>query len=185
MTTTRGSKAAPKLAAVKDGEVMLPESTAITLESGTQVEVLPLKSRQLLKMLKIVTHGAGDSLLALRMDANDSDGAFATKMMMTLAFSIPEAEDETIDFVNSMVKPVGLVERRPLSDEDKERNVALWGTVLHDLENPELLDLMAIIETVVKNETPNLKALGKKFNQMFSLVNLTEKTTKSQSTSTE
>lgn len=181
MTTAKNRKPA----AVKDGDVMVPEASVVTLESGTQVEVQPLKSRQLLKLLKIVTHGAGDSLLALRMDANDSDGAFAAKLMATLAFSIPEAEEETIDFINSMVKPAGLIENRKLDDEAKERNVELWTKLYDDLENPGLLDLFTIVEVVVKNETPNLKALGKRLSQMFDLVNLTNKSQTSQTTSTE
>lgn len=165
--TTAKSKA-PK-AAAKDIDVLDPQSNVVTLQSGTQVEIVPLKSRQLFKLLRILTHGVGDGLAALRFDPNDTDSAFAVKLVTTLVFAIPEAEDEAIDFINSMVKPVGLIERRDLDDAAKERNSELWAKVFYELDNPELDDAITVIEAMVKKEAPNLKSLGKRLGQMFSL----------------
>lgn len=156
-------------AAAKDVDVLDPKSNVVTLQSGTQVEIVPLKSRQLFKLLRILTHGVGDGLAALRFDSNDTDSAFAIKMATTLVFAIPEAEDEAIEFVNSMVKPVGLIERRDLDDSAKERNTELWTKVLYELDNPELDDMVTIIEAMINKEAPNLKSLGKRLGQMLSL----------------
>lgn len=165
MTTTRGSKA--KLAAVKDVDVLDPQPNVVMLESGAQVEIVPLKSRQFFKLLRIITHGAGDAVQALRLDPNDSDGAFIAKMVGTILFSIPEAENEAIDFVVSMVKPVGLIEGRKLDEEAKERNIELWAKVLDEFDNPSMDDMVSIIEKIIENEAPNLKALGKRLMTMF------------------
>lgn len=163
-TSKRGGRAA------KDVEVLAPTNSQVVLESGTQVEITPLKSRQFFKLLRIITHGMPiQTLMSIRIDPDDTNEAFAAKMIATLAFAIPEAEDEAIDFINSMVKPVGIIERKPLSEDDKERNVELWARVMADLENPSLDDTLTLVEAIIKQEAPNLKSLGKRLSQMFSL----------------
>lgn len=169
MTTANTAKSrASKVTPIKaDIDVLDPPKNVVTLESGLQVEVVPLKSRQLFKLLRIVTHGLGDSLAALRIDPNDSDTNFGIKLATTLAFAIPEAEEQAFDFIASMVKPVGLIERRGLNDADKERNIELMTQLLDQMDNPEIGDVFTIIEKVVEQETPNLKALGKRLAQMI------------------
>lgn len=167
MTTAKPAKA--KATVQKDIDILDPKTNVVTLQSGTQVEVVRLKSRQLFKLLRIVTHGVGDSLSALRIDPDDSDSAFAVKIVTTLAFAIPEAEDEAIEFIQAMVKPVGLIERRGLSDADQQRNAELWTTAMYELENPEIDDIFTVIEKVIYTEAPNLKSLGKRLVQMFNL----------------
>ena len=164
-----------KPAAQKDAEVLVPEATVVVLSTGTHVEIVPLKTRQFFKLLKIITRGAGDAITSLRLDPNDSDLEFAAKLIGTFGFAIPEAEDEAIDFLASMCKPVGLIDRpaATLNKQDRERNLALWEQMVTDLENPELEDLLSVIEAVVTQETPNLKALGKRLGQMFNLARKT------------
>lgn len=178
---------APRNKPIKDADVVLPERRIVKLESGTQVEILPLKTRQFFKLLRILTRGAGDALTSLRIDPNDNDAQFAVKLVATLGFAIPEAEEESIDFINSMVQPVGIIDRpaSTLTEEDAERNVELWARVIDELGNPELGDTFSIIEAVVTQETPNLKALGKRLSQMFDLAKKTGKAPGDKTTSTE
>lgn len=172
---------------VKDTDVIVPEATVVALESGNKVEIVPLKTRQFFKLLKIITRGAGDALTSLRLDPNDSDMEFATKLLATFGFAIPEAESEAIDFIQSMCKPVGLIERpaHTLNKQDKERNDNLWLQMVTELENPELGDTFSIIEAVVTRETPNLKALGKRLSQMFDLAKKTGQVPETKPSSTE
>lgn len=166
---------APSKRVAKDAEVLVPEVNVVTLSSGNKVEIVPLKTRQFFKLLKIITRGAGDALTSLRLDPNDSDMEFAGKLIATFGFSIPEAEDEAIDFIQSMCKPVGLNDRpaSSLNKQDREHDLALWEQMVTDLENPELEDLLSVIEAVITQETPNLKALGKRLGQMFNLARKT------------
>lgn len=173
--------------APKDTDVIVPDATVVVLESGNKVEIVPLKTRQFFKLLKIITRGAGDALTSLRLDPDDSDVEFATKLIATFGFAIPEAESEAIDFIQSMCKPIGLIERPAysLNKQDKERNDTLWVQLVTELDNPELGDTFSIIEAVVTRETPNLKALGKRLGQMFDLAKKTGQVPETKPSSTE
>lgn len=168
----------------KDTDVVLPETVVVTLESGNKLEIVPLKTRQFFKLLRIITRGAGDALTSLRLNPEDSDMEFATKLIATFGFAIPEAEEEAIEFVQSMCKPIGLIERpaSSLNKQDRERNDNLWLQMVTELQNPELGDTFSIIEAVVTRETPNLKALGKRLSQMFDLAKKTGQTSEKSST---
>lgn len=172
---------------VKDTDVVLPEPTVVLLESGNKVEIVPLRTRQFFKLLRIITRGAGDALTSLRLNPEDSDMEFATKLIATFGFAIPEAETEAIDFIQSMCKPAGLIERPApsLNKQDRERNESLWLQMVTELENPELGDTFSIIEAVVTQETPNLKALGKRLSQMFDLAKKTGQVTETKKSSTD
>jgi hypothetical protein len=93
-------------------------------------------------------------------------------LSMTL-LSIPDAEDETIEFIRSMVYPVGLIERKGLNKQDAERNTLLWDALDEEMQNPDLDDLITIIEAVVKRESQDIQALGKRLASMFTLAEKT------------
>lgn len=141
----------------------------VKLLSGNFVEVQPLRTRQFFKLLRIVSHGAGQNILSIDLNPEESQEAFTVKLLTTLVFSIPDAEEETLDFISSMTKPVGLIERKELNKVDKERNTDLWAQYFQVMENPELEDFISIIEAVVKNEAGDLQALGKRLTGMFKL----------------
>src|ERR1700744_3572830 len=90
-----------------------PEPASITLECGIEVHVLPLRTRQLFKMLKIITHGAGQALQNAGLDFGDEPAVFMQKMLSVVLFSIPDSEQETIEFLQSMIEPVGLSNKQP------------------------------------------------------------------------
>lgn len=153
-----------------------PIPSKITLGSGTTVILESLKARQFFKFLRIITHGAMplmQDMSIFDLDPNTDTQAFAGRLLSVMVLSIPDAEDETLDFILSMCKPEGLIEGRKVSKADSERNAALWTDLALELDNPELDDLVTIIEAVVKRESADIQALGKR---LASLLNLAEKT---------
>lgn len=153
-----------------------PVPEQVKLATGTVVVLESLRARQFFKLLRIVTHGAlpvMQDMSILRMDPNADPGEFAGKLLSLMLLSIPDAEDETIEFIRSMCKPVGLIEGRKLNKQDAERNNELWNRLDNDLDNPELDDLLTIVEAVVKREAADIQALGKRLAGMLKLAEKT------------
>lgn len=147
-----------------------PESTFVELSSGVSVKVLPLRMRQLFKLLRIVTRGGSAYLPALRdafLLATDEGAAdvFGTQLIAIAVMALPEAEDEAVAFIQSVVEPVNL---RPGSDkQSKEHNNQLYAILYSELENPDIGDVLTIIEAVINQEKDDLVALGKRLAAMF------------------
>jgi hypothetical protein len=140
----------------------------VTLESGFGVQILDLKTRQLLRLLKIITTGAGPLLPSFKLYEDDqTPEEFGAKLLGLIIIAIPEAEDETIDFVQSMVQPAGL--RAERSKSDKIANEPLWSALRVQLENPSLDDLVTIFEEVVQREAPHIQSLGKRLSSIWTL----------------
>ena len=156
-----------------DIEVIVDEGDTVTLESGTELVIIPLKARQFFKLLKIVTHGAGGMLLNIKFSGEDTPEEFGGKLMALIGFAIPDAEDEVVDFLLSMVKPAGEKEGRNLSKSEIAENKRLSEELFNELYNPELGDLLTILEAIVKREAGDLQALGKRLMQMFELARKT------------
>jgi hypothetical protein len=148
-----------------DTDTLVPDERIVTLVSGSQVRVLPIKLRQLLRLLKILAGGAGSAIQAFSADESDED--VATSIMFALVLAIPEAEDETVDFIQSVVLPAGYVEGRRLSKQQQKDNDELIEELAEELFNPELEDSLAIIENIVKFEAPHIRELGKKLKVLF------------------
>lgn len=148
-----------------------PPPETVTLCSGLQVQLESLKARQFFKLLRIVTHGAlpGMQQAGLFDMAELTTDEFMGRLLSITVLSIPDAEEETIEFIRSMCQPVGLIERKGLNKQDAERNALLWEALDDELENPELDDLVTIIEAVVKREAEDIQALGKRLASMFKL----------------
>lgn len=168
-----------------------PIPLSVVLDSGLEVQLESLKSRQFMKLLRIITHGAlqnnvGNTFAGLM--ATDTQEEFVGHLLTVVLLSIPDAEDETILFVKSLCYPAGLIEHRKLNKQDTELNEALWAAQDAELENPSLNDLVTILEAVVRREAEDIQALGKRLASMWTLAQKTgqiEKTTsQSQKTST-
>lgn len=159
--------------AKKDVEVIVDEGQRLTLESGTQVVLVPLKSRQFFKMLRIITHGAGGMLLNFKFSANDSPEEFGAKLVALLGFAIPDAEDEVFEFLKSMVEPADLKRGRDLTRTQISDNSRLKAELEEELENPELGDTLTLVEAIIKREAEDLQALGKRVMAMFDLAKKT------------
>jgi hypothetical protein len=162
----------------------IPES--VKLRSGLVVELESLRSRQFFKLLRIITHGALPGMRngGLFDGMADLDAEeFLGRLLSVTLLSIPDAEDETIDFIRSMCYPYGLIDRRGLNKQDVERNTLLWQALDEELENPDLDDLVTIIEAVVKREADDIQALGKRLASMFKLAEKTGQINQPSSTS--
>lgn len=136
-----------------------PSPTPMVLESGLEFDLEPLKLRQFLRLLRIVTRGAADVLDSTRLDLENPEDFVQTFLGMVL-FSIPEAEEETIDFLKSMVRPKNLT-GNPDKDLIKVQELAL------EVDNPELEDTVTIIQCVIEREAEDLRALGKRLGTML------------------
>jgi hypothetical protein len=156
----------------------------LTLSSGVIVIVDRLKTRQFFRLLKILTRGAGHMLMEYRLDGNLSQEEFTGRLIALIALSIPEAEDEAIDFLRSMVRPVGLIEGRDLNKQDKERNTELWAGLEKLITNPEIEDTVDIIEAIVKTEAADIQSLGKRLQKMFKIAEKTGQLKPTQTPST-
>jgi hypothetical protein len=163
---------------VAELDALIAEPTTVRLSTGTVLQIERLRARQFFKLLRIVTRGALPAMqdmslfkIGADMDAREFAGRFLSLMLL----SIPEAEDEAIEFVQAMVTPVGLIERRglKLNKADAERNTELWTKVITDTDNPELEDLVTIIEAIVQREAADIQALGKRLAAMFKLAEKT------------
>lgn len=156
-----------------DVEVIVDEGNVITLESGTEVVLVPLKSRQFFKMLRIITHGAGGMLINFKWSGSDSPEEFAAKLVALLGFAIPDAEDEVMEFLISMTKPAKLKEGKSLTKSQLAENEKLKDALFEELYNPELGDTLTIIEAIISREAADLQALGKRLMAMFDLAKKT------------
>lgn len=152
-----------------------PVPDTVTLKSGLVVQLESLRARQFFKLLRIITHGALPGMREaglFDMDGLDAD-EFMGRLLSVTLLSIPDAEDETIEFLRSLCYPAGLIERKGLNKQDIERNQILWAGLDAELENPELDDLITILEAVVKRESEDIQALGKRLASMFKLAEKT------------
>jgi hypothetical protein len=137
-------------------EILDPEvPKVIPLSDGTRVEIQRIKMRQVLRFLKLLTAGGVDL-------PSQDDPDFGNKLLGSLIEAIPNAEDEAVAFVGSLVLPADLHEGRRLSKEQKEENLELLDALDDLMFNPELEDLLSILEIVIKVETPYLRSLGKR-----------------------
>jgi hypothetical protein len=151
----------------------IPET--VKLRSGLTVRLESLRARQFFKLLRIITHGALPGMQQaglLSMDGLDSEEFMGRLLSITL-LSIPDAEEETVEFIRSLCYPEGLIERKNLNKQDIERNQLLWDALDEELLNPDLDDLVTIIEAVVKREADDIQALGKRLASLFKLAEKT------------
>jgi len=159
--------------AKSDIEVIVDEGDVVTLSTGTQVVLQPLKARQFFKLLRIITHGAGGMLLNVKFSPEDTPEEFGGKLIALVGFAIPDAEEEVIDFLLSMARPVGEKAGRRLSKDEIAENKRLNDELFDELYNPELEDLVTLVEAIVKREAEDLQALGKRLMAMFDLAKKT------------
>jgi hypothetical protein len=152
--------------------VLSPVGDVVELSDGTRVRLLDLKARQFFKLLKILTHGP-----ALQLMANSGGNSLLSgspeeilgRLVGFIGISIPDAFDETVNFLYDMVEPADLGNTKQSKVEDQAKREHLAQVML----NPELEDLVDLIEAIVKRESADLAALGKK---VAKLLNLAEKT---------
>jgi len=146
-----------------------PVPDVLTLADGRQVRVVPLHTRQVFKLFRIIAAGAGAAIGGLRLDPDEDTGVFLEKFAVAVLTALPEAEQQTIDFLQSMVEPVGLRKSRAPNRADREHDEALWQALFEHFDNPPPEDTVTLIEAIVRRDGADLQALGKRLAAMFRL----------------
>ncbi len=145
-----------------------PTLPVVKLSTGYALDIQRLKTRQLFRLLKVLTHGAGPALMQSNLNFNeDSPQEFGQKLLALVIMSIPDAENEFIEFLASMCQPHGLANGKKLTKQQGEDNTALWTRYNEELHNPDPMDLLDVVEVIVKTEAPDLQALGKRLAALF------------------
>jgi len=150
-----------------------PQPATLKLSTGLQVDLVRLRTRQFFRLLRVLTHGAGPAMMRAGLDFKAGAEQFTAQLLTLVVMSIPDAEQEAVAFLQSMLKPSGLAEGRKLTKQQDEDNEALWERFNTDLFNPELEDLIDLIEAIVRQEAPELQALGKRLQQMMKMFQAT------------
>lgn len=148
-----------------------PQPTLCKMSTGFQLEIVRMRTRQFFRLLRVLTHGAGPALMQTGLDFKADSAEFASKLLVLVVMSIPDAEGEAVQFLASMCRPAGVTERPggKLTKAETEANQALWDQYAEELHNPELTDTLDLIEIIVTQEAPELQALGKKLQTVLAL----------------
>lgn len=159
-------------------DALAPIAEKAKLSTGTVVVYEPLKTRQFFGLLRIVTRGAGSALgdpALFSLNSDTTAEEWGQKLLALILVAVPNAENETVAFIQSMVKPDGLIDKpvQSLTKADKAHNAALWTKLSEELYNPELEDTLTILEDVVKRESSDLVALGKRVATMLRIAQKT------------
>lgn len=153
-----------------------PTPQVLELVSGSKVEIQRLKLRQLFRLLRIITRGGAAYLPMLReamtlSSEEERAEAFGTQLLAIALMALPEAEDEAVEFIMSVVEPEGITPGRDKSQ--RERNEQLRRDLSEELFNPEPEDAISIIEAVIMREKNDLVALGKRLSAAFQMMGKT------------
>jgi hypothetical protein len=148
-----------------------PQPEILKFSTGFTVEVVRLQTRQFFRLLRVLTHGAGPALTQAQLDFQGDPGEFGAKLLMLTVMSIPDAEQEAILFLTSMCRPAGLADKpaAQLTKQETEANKILWDRFGEELHNPDPSDTLDLIEVIIRQEAPELQALGKKLRKVTEL----------------
>jgi hypothetical protein len=148
-----------------------PQLTERKLSTGFALGVRRMRTRQFFRLLRILTHGAGPALTQAQLNFGGDPAEFGQKLLMLVVMSIPDAEQETIAFLASMCEPAGLSGKQAsqLTRQEADADKALWDRYGEELHNPELDDTLDLIEVIVRQEAPELQALGKKLRKTLEM----------------
>lgn len=138
-------------------------------KAGFEVRVRRLRTKQFFLLMRIVTRGGLAILPEIDWDVDQED--FTQQMAMLLAFALPEAGPEAVEFLLAMVDPIS-----PEVTLERADGSSLWADGFLDDEgyaDPEIEDVVVILEQIVRQEADDLKALG---NRLRSMLEVTRKT---------
>lgn len=150
-----------------DLDTLVSDPSTVTLVSGLEVNVERLRTRATMSLLKIITRGAADILPQLAISADTDSSDFASQLLAAAVLAIPEAENETIEFIARMVSPVGFESGYGISKERAVANMELETRLSAEMWDPELDDLAAILSRIVEVEAPHILALGKRLGVLI------------------
>lgn len=143
-----------------DVEALAPSSDTLTLESGLVVRVERLRTRGMFKLLKVVTRGGGPILMQIDLDFENTE-AFVQQFLAVVMMAVPEAEQEAVEFIQSMVTPADYDENAK-TKAAHQKNQELIDRLVAELDDPAIGDTLEIIMKIVQNEASDIAALGKR-----------------------
>jgi hypothetical protein len=151
-----------------------PQPEVFKFSTGFEVEVVRMRTRQFFRLLRVLTHGAGPALQN-GLDFSADAPAFASRLLTLVIMSIPDAESEALAYLASMCRPAGLSGKQASQRTKQEtaNDEALFTQFGEELHNPDLDDTVDLIEVIIRQEAPELQALGKKLERMFKLFQVT------------
>lgn len=151
----------------EDIDAIAAEPKDLTLESGFPIKVLRIRTRATMSLLKILTRGAAEAIAGLTLTEDSTQAEFTAQLMGAVLLAVPEAEEETIEFLQRMVEPAKLNTGIRLSPGDIEWNQDQWDILKAELQDPSLDDLVTIVEAIIKAEGPHVMALGKRLRALL------------------
>ncbi len=122
-----------------DLQPIIGESTDLKID-GMSARVGRLRAREVIRLVGIITRGLGDNIRYLRFDTENVQATLTAAFVM----AVPNALDETLAFVASIVHPV-------VPDDAARLRAAL--------ENPDLETVLDILGVVALQESDEMKAL--------------------------
>lgn len=150
-----------------------PVPNVISLMSGTKARMVPLRMRQMFRLMRIITRGGAQFIPMLReafmTSKNDEEAAeaFGTQLLAVMLIALPEAEDEAVEFVQSVVEPADLIARN--DKQAREFNDNARRSLDAELYNPHPDDLITVVEAVILTNKEDLVALGKRLGAMLKI----------------
>lgn len=141
--------------AAPDLDAIAPDPQHLTVE-GVAARVRPLRTRELMMLLGIVTKGAGtDAVAALAGQADRDDDTFGGLLMGALVSGMAGAADEVIALVRALVEPI--------HSHDK-------GALDEAMRNPDPGVVLDVVGAVAVAERDNLNALVGKARQLATML---------------
>lgn len=155
-------------AANVDVSAILADPSRITLSNGEEYIVERLRTRGLLRLMKIFTAGAADVLTNVNFSLDMDPQEFAGIFIGSVLFSVPEQEDESLDFLQKMVRPARFISN-PKTPQEREANANEMAKLQSLLDDPELDDTFTILESIITIEAPNILSLGKRLSALLAV----------------
>ena len=137
-----------------DVEAILPEVFEVEID-GIPVTINRLNLREFLALMKIISVGVGANIQTI--DFNGEEGEMTGQMIALLMMAVPEAVEETIQFVKVVVKPVDPADAKQLTAK---------------LQNPEVDVFLDVIAKVIEQEAGELRALLGKATSHFQRIQI-------------
>ena len=154
-------------------EPILADPGLVKLGSGLEVRIVRMKTREFFALMRIVTNGALPALMSMQVDFDVDDDAFLQRLLSVVVMAIPNSEQQAIDFIQQMCVPVDLNTGPKMTRAQVQENVEKQQELLAQLANPEIDDLLTIIEAIIRQESEDIQGLGKRLGQMWKLAQKT------------
>jgi hypothetical protein len=139
----------------QDLEAIAPDPQHLTIE-GIPARVRPLRTRELMMLLGIVTKGAGtEAIGALAGQADHDTDAFGALLAGALLSGMAGAADEVVALVRALAEPIHAGDKAKLDAA---------------MDNPDPAVTLDVVAAVAYAERENLSALVGKARQLATML---------------